>query len=48
MDEAREFELAAVAWAPDHEQLHGVLVQLKENALLSCQRLRQYLQTGSA
>jgi two-component system sensor histidine kinase TorS len=48
MAEAREFELAAVAWAPDHEQLHGVLVQLKENALLSCQRLRQYLQTGSA
>jgi two-component system sensor histidine kinase TorS len=48
MADAREFELAALAEAPDHVQLQSLFDQLKENALRSCQRLRQHLQVGSA
>lgn len=48
MADAREFELAAVAEASNHGQLQELLVQLKENALHSCQRLRQHLQAGPA
>jgi two-component system sensor histidine kinase TorS len=48
VDEARELELAAVAEAPNADDLQSRVSQLKDDALQSCQRLRQHLQARHA